>query len=727
MTSSIEIALVGREGPGEENLGVRYVAGALTTAHHEVVVYSLNALAEVSTLAERILERAPVLVGVALSDPHSCIIHLTLARYLRQRGYSGHIVAGGAFATLVRHELLEHHPAIDSIVRHAGEQPTVELARRLALGLAWHDSPGLTTRLGDGFACAPSPQPFPVRPLRPQQLHHVLGVPVARILASRGCNGSCRYCGSSALRRMAIKEGRRAGLPMAELKRAGVGARQRRSPADVADEIGELYHRRGVRVLQILDDNLVGDNDDESLTYAVRLHDELVQRDVGRMAMTLMIDPGAVTNSMIQALKQLGVVRLFIGVESLTELGARALGRTASPDVARRAVELSRSEGFAVVFNDIIVHPNATGASIAAELDALSQVPSGVYFEVNPLLVYPMTDLYATLRNEGRLHGGIFGSEYEPADLVARRFHATLIRIALALMTAGEPALYVHRVSLSVAVARQLGIGRYSATIERDMSALLDECNGTRLSALRSALALAETELPDSDRKRCVQTIVANAIRQLSEIAERARGLQSRLDPTLAPGRERLSLLASRATRGLLFVSLGAALACDTAPDDLLHGGLGGAGGVASSYVGGSTATNGGTSSKGGTSPSGGNSSSGGTSARTSSTAVADLGICTTSSTTTNWHALGSSSVNCTSTTTCDLVQAFGKIPTNCKPGSEFHLYVDANGVVADVIAVDGSSIDATMKQCIIDTLANERFPCLSGHEVWGTTPVIIL
>jgi hypothetical protein len=512
---------------------------------------------------------------------------------------------------------------------------------------------------------------------------------------------------------MAIKEGRRAGLPMAELKQAGVGARQRRSPAEVADEISELYHRRGVRVLQVLDDNLVGDSDDESLDYAARLHDELEQRGVGRMAMTLMIDPDAVTDPLIETLKRLGVVRLFIGVESLTELGARALGRTAKPETARRAVELSRSAGFAVVFNDIIVHPNATGASIAAELDALSQVPPGVYFEVNPLLVYPMTDLYATLRNEGRLHGGIFGSEYEPADLVARRFHATLVRLALALMNANEPALYVHRVSLSVAVAQRLGIGRYSAEIEREMRALLDDCNRARLAALRAALALAETELPDSDRERCVQAITVDAIRGLAEIAERARELQCRLDPTVVPGRERQGLLASRATKGLLFVSLGAALACDTPPDDLAHGGSGGAGGVAASQVGGSTASHGDAG------------SSGGTSARISGTTVTDLGTCVTNNET--WHALGASNADCPSSTACDLEQASGLIPNDCAPSTAYHLYIDATGTVADVIASDGSAISATMKQCIIDTLSNEQFPCLSGHEVWGTAPIIIL
>ena len=715
MTSSIEIAMIGREAPGEENLGLRYVAGALAAAHHAVRVYALNALAEIPALAERVLERSPDLVGLALSDPNACIDHLVLAMYLRQRGYAGHIVAGGAFATLVRHELLQRHAAIDSIVRHAGEGPTVELARRLALGIAWQDSPGLTTRAGDGGACAPSPQAFPVRPLRPQHLHQVLGVPVARILASRGCNGSCRYCGSSALRRMAIKEGRRAGLPMADLKQAGIGARQRRSPADVADEIGDLYHRRGVRVLQVLDDNLVGDSGDESLSFATQLHEQLRQRGVQRMAMTLMIDPDTVTRPMLRALKQLGVVRLFIGVESLTQVGARALGRTASPEVARNAVELSRSEGLATVFNDIIVHPNATGASIAAELDALSAMPSGVYFEVNPLLVYPMTDLYANLRNEGRLHGGIFGSEYEPADLVARRFHAALLRLALALMTAGDPALYVHRVSLSVAVAHRLGIGRYTSDMQGEMDSLLDECNRTRLSALRSALALAATELPIADRERCVQSITLGSIRQLSKIAERARALQTRLDPTVIAGREHQSLLSSRATRSLLIVSLGAAMACDTAPSDsgIIH--TGGTSAITTSHAGGSTNIGGSTG------------SSGGTSSRISGTTATELGTCATNSPNENWHAVGSAVASCPASIPCDLVQALALVPSSCNLSTTYHLYVDSNGVVADVIASDGSTISQTLKECIISALANERFPCLSGQEVWGTTPIIIL
>jgi hypothetical protein len=185
------------------------------------------------------------------------------------------------------------------------------------------------------------------------------------------------------------------------------------------------------------------------------------------------------------------------------------------------------------------------------------------------------------------------------------------------------------------------------------------------------------------------------------------------LDPTVVPGRERQGLLASRATKGLLFVSLGAALACDTPPDDLAHGGSGGAGGVAANHVGGSTASH----------VDAG--SSGGTSARVSGTAVTALGTCNTSKE--NWNALGASNPDCPASTACDLEQALGLIPNSCVPSTAYHLYIDANGTVADVIASDGSAISATMKQCIIDTLSNEQFPCLSGHEVWATTPIIIL
>ena len=59
------------------------------------------------------------------------------------------MTCGGTLATLTRHELLERHPGIDSVIRHAGEVPVVELADRLAAGSSLEGVPGMTTREGE--------------------------------------------------------------------------------------------------------------------------------------------------------------------------------------------------------------------------------------------------------------------------------------------------------------------------------------------------------------------------------------------------------------------------------------------------------------------------------------------------------------------------------------------------------------------------------------------------
>ena len=222
------------------------------------------------------------------------------------------------------------------------------------------------------------------------------------MVASRGCMGGCKYCGSHALRRMALDEGKRAGLTRLELDRAGVGGRRRRSPEDVADEVSDLYHRLGVRILHLLDDNIVGGTLSGGREWAQQLTREVERRGVGRTAWSLMIDPQSVTEPLLDDFERLGVARLVMGIESLTASGLRALGRPFDAQTNRTALERARRRGIATVFNILAVHPRATGASIGAELDELENIPSGVYYEVIPLVLYPGTSAYDELRAEGR-------------------------------------------------------------------------------------------------------------------------------------------------------------------------------------------------------------------------------------------------------------------------------------------------------------------------------------
>ena len=53
-------------------------------------------------------------------------------------------------------------------------------------------------------------------------------------------------------------------------------------------------------------------------------------------------------------------------------------------------------------------------------------------------------------------------------------------------------------------------------------------------------------------------------------------------------------------------------------------------------------------------------------------------------------------------------------------------LTIDAEGHVVDASLPDSSSSD-DMRECILTALANETFPCVSGRQVLGECPMILL
>ena len=258
MGSRESVVLVGREQPGDENLALRYLAAALLEAGHHPTIVPLSGPHSLPDAARTALDASPTVIGLSISDADIAIDALAFARLLRSRGFRGHITAGGALATLARQELLTRHDDIDSVIRHYGETSLVELTERIGSGRGWRDIPGISTIDGDGPPARVTDRtPLTLHPLHPDPLPQLIGVPMARIVASRGCPGRCRYCGPAALQRGALEEAARAGLDAATIARAGVGATRRREPEDVAQEVAELFHQRGARFFHVLDDNLL--------------------------------------------------------------------------------------------------------------------------------------------------------------------------------------------------------------------------------------------------------------------------------------------------------------------------------------------------------------------------------------------------------------------------------------------------------------------------------------
>ena len=143
------IALVGPEF--EENLSLRYLASSLQQAGFDSRLLAFNRDLDLVRIADAILEadEPPIVVGLSLSFQWRARDFLALAMTLKERGYAGHITAGGHFATFACAELLRDFPELDSICRQEAEGTMVTLARAVQAGAgpaALAEIPGLGVR-----------------------------------------------------------------------------------------------------------------------------------------------------------------------------------------------------------------------------------------------------------------------------------------------------------------------------------------------------------------------------------------------------------------------------------------------------------------------------------------------------------------------------------------------------------------------------------------------------
>jgi radical SAM superfamily enzyme YgiQ (UPF0313 family) len=661
--SKIDVVLVGREQPHDENLALRYLAAALAGARHRPTIVPLCGPDQLVGAVAAVLERRPPLVGISIPDADIAVDALAFIRMLRARGYRGHVTLGGALATLVRAEILAKHPGVDSIVRHDGELPIIEMADRLGAGRALDGVPGLTTRAGDGVPAEMLLTPLHLRPLRPRQLPRILGVPVARLLASRGCPGRCPYCGPAALQRSAIEEGLRGGAEQSALTAAGIGGVRRRSPVDVADEVASLYHDRGVRLLHLLDDNLLAGSPAHATAWLRALVAELEARGVRRAAWSLQVDPALVTEEVADALVALGAIRVLLGVEALTVDGLRALGRPGDPSRSRAALERLRARGVVTLFNSILVHPGATPESIHAELDALGTL-EGIHFDALSMAVYPGTDAWQRLCAAGEVSGGMLGWRFEPRDPVVSRFRAAIIRLRLEGTGRYGANVLAHDVAVNLAMARRLELAAWNPELERALGAATDEIAKARLAAWQKAALLAATEMSNAARAQATGQLVAELSRALSAPTARIEGVQASL--------ERAQRVAAGPSNLLVRSALAAGFTLMLAP---------GAGCSASHEPASDAGSDAGM-------------------------VEVDAGLCAPA------EVFGER-------TRARTMLGEAGCP-QCADTVSYGIALDAAGHVVDVRRSDGSAVSPDVRACYVGALAGETFPCLSGEEVWA-------
>lgn len=305
--TKLTVALVGRRLAHNENLGLGYLRAALAEAGIRSTTHYVNDAAELARAAELLSARPPTVLGLSLADGGSALWPLALGELMHHRGFRGHVTAGGQFGTLAREWLLERHPWLDSVVRHAGEVPLVDLVRRLAAGLEVHGVPGVTTRRGDGPP-APVTDDTPMRivPLR-DELPELLGYKASHVAGSRGCKGRCFYCSPAALQSEEWAEGKAAGTALPVLRATGVGGVRRRTHDSLCDELASLYHERDVRYFYFVDEHVLPYEEAPAIAWLRDLKAGLRARGVERCGIGAMLRADRLTPAVCEAFRDAGL------------------------------------------------------------------------------------------------------------------------------------------------------------------------------------------------------------------------------------------------------------------------------------------------------------------------------------------------------------------------------------------------------------------------------------
>ncbi len=383
----------------EENLSLRYLMSSLHKAGHQATLAAFDSMDDFSAVLA--LAGGADLVGLSLCYQVRAKDFLALAAALKATRPNQPVVAGGHYASCAARDLIRLHPELDAIAIAEAERTIVELANLPNLAPARLATvPGLVYREGEHVVATP-PRPALAEldalpwPDRTGPARLMSGVPTAYMMGSRGCLNACDYCCISALHRMVD----------------GPRFRQR-SPLDIVEEMASLYHQRGVRQFIFHDDNFLVPSQARNLERIDALDRGIRERRMRRLGLALKCRPADVNREVFLRLREMGLLRVFLGIESGSAAGLSSIGRRQTVEEEHRALDICQDLGISTQYTIILFHPEATLHSMREDLAFVRRHPR------HPMS-YCRAEIYAGTPLEKRMIGA--GRAY--GDYLARAYH----------------------------------------------------------------------------------------------------------------------------------------------------------------------------------------------------------------------------------------------------------------------------------------------------------------
>jgi anaerobic magnesium-protoporphyrin IX monomethyl ester cyclase len=541
----------------EENLSIRYLISSLRAAGHEVTFAAFDGPKDVDQVLGAIA--GADLVGLSMCFQVRAREFLGLARAVRAARPDLGIVAGGHYASCAARDLLQHHPEIDLVVLHEGERTLVEIAdlgalssERLASiqGIAYREGGEIRTTAPRHMVEDLDTLPLPDRSGR---VRTQAGVPVAYLLGSRGCFGSCTYCCITTLHRMAPGK-----------------CFRRRSPERVADEMVALYRERGVRQFVFHDDNFLVPSPPQNHQRLDALARALESRGVRDIGLVIKCRPQDADESLLRRLRDMGLLRVFFGVETGTPAGLRCLNRQHTVAGSERTLDLCKSLGISAQFTIMVFHPDATMATVRDDI-AFMRRHADQALSFCRAEIYAGTPLEQRMIAEGRARGDYLARVYSLGDPSVELLCNLWRRIFAARCTDSQGILNMsigmdYRAAVIARFYDRPGaqalVGRIRAFCREVITDSLD-----RFEALAEACA-GRADLSDPAAERTVRDIADGESDSRSVLEPEARAIIRAIDAFAAAARSpsrRSTSNAGTVARTLGFPAaavLAAGLAC---------------------------------------------------------------------------------------------------------------------------------------------------------------------
>jgi anaerobic magnesium-protoporphyrin IX monomethyl ester cyclase len=405
MEVHMHVALIGAEL--EENLGLRYMASALEKRNHTATILPFNEESEIEKVVSKTVALNPDVVGLSMVFTGRAREFCRLAKTLREHGFSGHLTAGGHFAALNCEQLLRDFPEFDSVALGEGEELICDLAENLTdpsrlagFCVSRHGSPPRMNP-SRGNPADLDRLPFPRR----DHFHEYFGRPIASILSSRGCWRSCAFCSIDAW------------------YRSGGGPKFRiRSIPNIVAEMKELYFGHGVRIFNFQDDNFFLPDPGKALLRFTELRDRLMAEGVGKIAIAVKARPDSINRQAMEVLDDLGVFRVFLGVENASETALAHLNRKCTREQIENALTILNDFDVHIAYNLLMFEPETTLDDLLTNLRFIERHMDNP-FNFCRAEAYAATGLEKKLRDDGIIIGDYFGFDYRLKDPKVETFH----------------------------------------------------------------------------------------------------------------------------------------------------------------------------------------------------------------------------------------------------------------------------------------------------------------